>query len=349
LSAFVLFLLPASALATEEWTIPSSRCRGLFIVQVSWNEVTMDLILDTGAESSSIDPDAVSRALGRSVKPGRDVTMRDATAGPFRFGRLKARVHEMDHLALALGHPIDGILGFDAFRSVLLTIDYPESRIEVTSGTLPAVDHSRTFPTIGKGRPFLTLDLGGLRVPLLIDSGFSGGIDLDRDDPLEWEIEPRPIHASVRYSEVVIQHAGRLAGRLKVGPATLERPVVRVSDGTRLLGSTVLEHFVLTFDARNRRVRMVPGSDAPIRFEPVRGIGLAIHPREGVAEVIAVFPGSPAEGVGIRVGDRITTINGVPIADRGCVSFVGETARSIGFDRDGESLEVDIEPAVLVP
>jgi S1-C subfamily serine protease len=125
--------------------------------------------------------------------------------------------------------------------------------------------------------------------------------------------------------------------------------VVRVLADTRLVGSQVLERFVLTFDAGNRRVRMAPESDEPVLFEPVRGPGFALHPRQAVAEVIEVFPGSPAETAGIRAGDLLRTIDGTHVAERGCVSLGDDSARTFGFERDGERFEIAIEPAVLVP
>ena len=54
--------------------------------------------------------------------------------------------------------------------------------------------------------------------------------------------------------------------------------------------------------------------------------GYAIHPRREGLKIISVFPGTSAEVAGLRKGDLITAIDGVPVHERGCADPEGEIA-----------------------
>ena len=347
----------ATADANPSQVIPSSRCRGLWIVALTFGEEgesarTLQLVLDTGASSSSVDPDAIERVLGRRVKVGKKVTLRDGTAGPLQVRRMKVRVHEMDHLALALGFAIDGILGFDVFADLLLTLDYHDDEVRVGRGKLGPVDGRKVFADLGKGRPYIALDFGDRKVPLLLDSGSGGGLDLRSEDVKQWLVEPRPVSAAVRFSKIEVTESGRLGESPRFGPLVIERPPVEVREGTRLVGAEALERFELTFDQRSRRIRMLPDSDGPIRLPLPRGIGAALYPRAGGFEVLRVFDGLPAAEAGLRVGDVVVAIDGTPVAKLGCVRAEddpGRTSKRLTIRRDDHELELEVGIADLLP
>jgi predicted aspartyl protease len=347
-----LFLVLYASVAAGENIIPSSQCRGLFIVPVSWKDKTLELILDTGAKNTSIDPDAIERISGKRIRTGKKVTLRNGHAGPLHLKKIKADTHEMDHLSLALGHPVDGILGFNVFHDLLLTLDYPAAEVRVETGSLPEVDNVEIFSDIGRSRPFIRVNLGEKTVPVLIDSGFSGGIDFNLDDPLAWETAPKPVSAVARYSEIVIQRAGRVSNNLVFGPLTLERPVARASRGTRLAGAELLSRFILIFDHENGRISMQPDNPEPVTFESYRGQGMAFRPRRTGMEVIDVFAGTPAEKAGIQKKDMLLSINGTPVHERGCKSVNQQSELEpvvMTMERDGKVFDVEIESAVLIP
>jgi hypothetical protein len=315
-------------------------------------ERVLHLVLDTGAGETSVDPDAIERVFGKRVRVGKKINLRDGTAGPLQVRKLPSKVHEMDHLARALGYEIDGILGFPTFRDLLLTLDYPRSEVRIARGTLGPPDGVEIVKDYGKSRPYLALDIGGKRLPVLIDSGSAGGVRLRKDDPVEWEVPPRPVGGAVGYTGIDLVSAGRMRGDLRVGPLRVERPLVRLDDGTRLVGADILERFEATFDQKKRRIRLVPDSEEPIVLAPARGIGVALRPVAEGFEIARVFPGTPAEASGLRKGDLLVAFDGVPIDERGCRNPWDDadnrntrlTVRRGGSDRD-----VDVEIAVLVP
>jgi len=343
---------------TQDRVIPSTRCRGLWIVPLTFgkdeNDLTrtMQLVLDTGASTTSVDPDAIQRVFGKRFKTGKKVTLRDGTAGPLRVKRIKVRVHEMDHLARALGFEIDGIMGFNVFEQLLLTLDYHDEEVRVRRGSLGPVDGREVFEDLGKRRPYIALDFGDRRVPLLIDSGSSGGLDLRAEDVEEWLVKPRPVSAAVRYSNVVVTESGRIGESPRFGPLVLDRPVIDLRDSTRLIGSEALERFELTFDQRSERIRMVPDSNEPIRLPLPRGIGAALSPRAAGFEVIRVFDGLPAQEAGLQVGDLLVAIDGVAVTDRGCERAEDDddrVSKRLTIRRGDEEFEFTVGIVELLP
>lgn len=342
--------------AAENQRLPAELCRGLFIVELAFprqdgaGAETLRFLLDTGAWPTSVDPDSVARLTGRPVS-GSTATLSDGRSGPLRLTRLPASYHRMGDLSLALGRRIDGILGHSAFTGVLLTLDYPRGEVRVEAGELPEPDGETVWPTHGSDRPYLPLDLGERTVQVLVDSGYSGGLTLRADDPVDWAAPPRSTGAVVRYSSVALTRAGRTSESWRLGPASIEGPVVRVAEHSRLIGSEVLRHFAWTFDQRHRRVRIAAAGGGPVRLPAERGSGLALAPRGDEFEVLALLPGTPAEASGVRVGDRLLAVDGVPVAERGCVGIT-ETAASeqlLTLRRGGEELELPVAVVDLVP
>ena len=310
------------------------------------------MVLDTGAAVTSIDPEAISRATGRSTRHGKKTTLRRGKAGPLKFKKIKAHVHQMDHLALALGYPVDGILGFNAFYKMLLTLDYHAGEVRVEMGELPPVDEVEIFHDLGDTRPYIRLDIGEKTVPVLIDSGFAGGLDLNIEDQLDWLKKPTPVSMAVRYSEIVIQRAGRTSQNLAFGPLLMEQPVIHVSEGTRLAGAKLLSRFKLTFDHQNRRIRMLTDSDATYLSGPIRDLGLGVRPRTNGMEVINIFGSLPAQEADIRIGDLLIAVDGNSVLERDCERLYQPDNPDpvvLTLQREGEVFDVELTPSVLVP
>lgn len=354
-AASLLAVVALLAAAAEEAVVPTETCRGLFIVPLSFGEgeeKTLHLLLDTGASPTSVDPDSIRRVFGTVVTAGKRVKLRDGSAGPLQVRSLKVTAHPMGALSRAIGTEIDGILGFHAFRDLLLTLDYPAGEVRVGEGKLPEPDGEEVFRDYGKSRPFVALDLGEEKVPLLIDSGYTGLMRLRGTDPLPWEVAPVPLGASVRYRGVRINEGGRLARDLAVGPLTVKRPVVQVGEGTRLVGAKALGRLSLTFDHRSRRIRMVLGEPGPLTVPSERGLGAALRPQPEGLEIIAVFEDTPAEAAGLRRGDLVTAIDGQEAYSWGCNHPLADGGRErvrLTYRREGTETEIVLEPAVLVP
>jgi len=357
---FPLLMIPTVMAATANpdqagVVLPSETCRGLIIVPVTLSEReggTLDLLLDTGSSWTFIDPGALRRILGRETRAGK-ASFKGGRIGRHELGPLQALVLPMKTLSRVLGREIDGILGFPAFRDVLLTLDYPAEEVRVSAGSLPRPDGREIFRALGSKRPHLEVDVGGHRVKLLLDSGSNGRFLLNPTDRLTWSVGPRPAIVSVGVGVVDVDRGGRLDSAIQFGPLRFENPVVIVRNTReRLAGWHVLRHFVLTFDQKKKRIRMQPSRTTPVRMAPLVRIGLADEPRPEGLRIIKVFPGTSAEAAGLREGDLIVAIDGIPVHERGCGDPQGDPAgqrQVLSYLRDGVRAEAEVETEALVP
>jgi hypothetical protein len=152
---------------------------------------TLTAIFDTGGAGLHIDPDAVVRAGGAPIEERRQITIRQAAAGPVTFRKLRPFTRELDHLSRAVGTEIDIFLPHREFQQHLLTLDFPRREMRVRRGELPPPDGVRVFDSRGRDRrPYLNVEIDGTRHRLLIDSGSSGSIGLGSAQGLPWPEEP---------------------------------------------------------------------------------------------------------------------------------------------------------------
>ncbi len=356
LSALMILIpIAPAASVVQETILPSETCRGIFFVPVTVggeDGPTLDMFFDTGASWTFIDRAALRDRFDLDIPYGK-VRFDEARIGPHHLGRLTARVASLDTLGLALGRRIDGILAFEEFRDVLLTLDYPSGQVRVSGGRLPRPDGREVFRTARRDRPHVKVEVGGRRRWVLIDSGSTGRFSLKEADRVSWAVDPRVTGAGAAFGGIFIRQAGRMDGILRFGSLTFVDPVVSFArSDSRLAGWHVLRHFVLTFDQRKRRVRMRPASEAPVRLAPIVAPGLALVPRPEGYEVIRVLQGTSAERAGLRRGDLIVALDGIPAHEVGCRDPEGDapgTVRVMTFLRDGRRHEVEVSVDILVP
>ncbi len=350
---------PASATAPQAaldygLVLPSDICRGLVIVPVALGDgpmTTVELILDTGSSWTFLDPRALAGLWGGSAPSGK-VTFDDARIGGFELPPLRAYLHPMKRLSLALGRRIDGILGFPAFRAVLLTLDYPAREVRVSAGRLPPPDGREVFRDVGSRRPHLRIEVGGRRVKAVLDSGASGGFLLKPRDRLAWSVAPRPAITTALFAGFAVDEAGRLDGGLRLGPLRFEDPVVQLVPRERTIGWRVLRHFAVTFDQRTKRVRLRPATPGPIRMAPLVGPGYGVSPHPEGLEIVTVFLGTSAAAAGLRTGDLVVAIDGTAVDERGCgdpESLQIGRPQILSYLREGAPVEVEISTEILVP
>lgn len=139
LVALVLAASPEGAKGSESSAgavLPAETCRGYFILEVEVGSrpgVTLEMLLDTGASRTFIDPAAMREVLGPTATAGR-VSFQSLSTGGHRLAPLTANVYPMATLGRAVGRRFDGILGFPAFRDWLLILDYPASEVRLSRG-----------------------------------------------------------------------------------------------------------------------------------------------------------------------------------------------------------------------
>lgn len=350
LGLLVTTLQPALAV---EWPIvvPTQVCRGYFFVPITMHERddvpgehTLWFLLDTGASSSFVDPDSIERFSGKRVKTGKKVNIRDARLGPLKFRTLKARVKNLDHLSMALGKEIDGILSFGSMKNYLLTLDYVRHEIRLEPGRLPEPDGVTVFDARGPDyRPWMDVQFSNGKRRMLVDSGAAltdlAVSHLERYETME---EPRQAGATMRLNEVKMRKAARASKNAYLGPHELTTPTLKSTSGTELIGGVVMQHFTWTFDQSGKRLRMIrTDTETPIVFEPRLEHGIVFKPVSQGLQVAAVIEGSAASRANIQHGDIVTHIGGHPLLQRGC-TVSEERQVLLGLLRDNEFMEVSL-------
>ncbi|MFP3943657.1 MAG: PDZ domain-containing protein [Alphaproteobacteria bacterium] len=341
------------------YTVPSRMCGPFFLVPLTLpgkaggKSRELTFLFDSGASITSVDPDAVARISGRTVKAGDRVSLKDARAGPLTFKRLTASAREMDHLARALGEPFDGILGFTAFRNFLLTADYPNQRLQISRGTLPPADGREVFEARGPDRrPWLKIRAGKRTHEVLIDTGSSSTFALRAHENMRWRSRPLPVRVFAHTGTLEQRKAGRMDGEIGFGRHRIKNPLVYLTpDETELMGGGILRHFAVTFDQRYQRVRLRRSRRSDIEMSPLNDTGALLRPRPAGLQVVTVLEGSPAEKAGLRAGDLIVSADGRNIFTRGCPPAGGYREGSqVTYEvkRGRETVAITVPRGVLV-
>ena len=261
----------------------------LIIVPASVNDRgPYEFILDTGAGTSLLSP-RVAEALGIAATGSREgsgaagrVTVALASAESLAIGGARrapmplAITAEVDRIGTAIGHPIDGDIGYDFLKAFRVTIDYQKRLVRLVQGA---------YESAGRGhllRAEVAFRLAGPAKPLVLVPAFVNGrgphtfvVDTGASATV---LSPALAHSlSIRSAApgTMIGAGGTLqasvgrATSLAVGGASLDDLTVVVADFLDGLGKVVgatldgivgynfLRHFRVTLDYPNRVLWLV--------------------------------------------------------------------------------------------
>jgi predicted aspartyl protease len=325
-AAFLFWFLGDSAAQSQ-----NGSNRGLATIRVEVNDATGVFLIDTGSDRTIIDS-AFAQHLGlkssgtavveRNYSTEEHVT---TTAERVRIGgktwsSVPLVLFDLTTLSRMQMAPISGVLGTDLLAGMIVRFSYSSGVAEVVddleTGTLQiALERVRR-------RYFVPVIIGETPVKMLLDSG----TNLTALSSSEWR--SLPLASSANGTIEGIQSSGGPTSALlacvpsiQVGDAVLHDFPLRVvsspvsgsfADVTfaGILGGDILEHFELTLDLEHSVMYLK--RDTAFREDPYKfvTIGIQFFKSGDVFSVIAVWKGSPAEAEGVRVGDRIISVNG---------------------------------------
>lgn len=160
------------------------------------------------------------------------------------------------------GEEVDGVIGLGLFAETLLILDYPGRRVRMENGALPAPD-GRTVLALESedGIPAIRVSAAGREYRVHLDSGAPGGLILPTGEAARLRlVEPPRVVGRGRtaHNEFEIS-AAPLAGDLLLGEWRFPRPMIEFQPILPFphLGAQILRDLVVTFDARQQRVRVV--------------------------------------------------------------------------------------------
>jgi hypothetical protein len=223
---------------------------------------------------------------------------------------------------------VDGILGLGTLAELLVTFDPGARTLTLAEGSLPAPNGRDLLPLVSAG-PFWNV---GRLVGVEIDAGGQRGVAvLNLQSPSSVTAAPS-VAAGVSFAAPPVvagrvvgpvlgnveRRLGRLAGDLRVGAYTFQRPLVNVVPlppqvpQSWALGAAALRGFVITFDQKDGVVRLARADTSPIPAPPsVRDFGFDVGgPGMSAITVARVAPGSPAERAGVQPGDELVAADG---------------------------------------
>lgn len=261
---FGSLLAPTAPPAADSTVVPMELTDGgRAVVTVALNGRPYRLAVETGSPNTRIHGAAV-RDLGlrpAGMEHGDSVFHLDSLriGGVLVRGLRVARGDEVAALR------VDGVLGLDAYRDYLITVDYPAARLVLTRGALPAPDGRDVLGAVRVG-PFVgvELDVGGVKEIGVVDT--QGGIGFQAlpevAERLTLETPLRVVGQAVVGGGAPVEVRGaRLGGELRIGRHVFARPRIAVHElppdipSRMTIGLRALRHFAVTLDQRSMRVR----------------------------------------------------------------------------------------------
>ena len=278
--ATLLLFVYASAARAQDTTaaVMPLQMRGLMpVVEVTVNgQGPFFFMIDTGAGmQADIDVSVAQRlnlrANGRvlSGDPSgvNDREVATATIDSIKIGSNRG-VEFRDVNAVVRAHRItkdypdvDGILGFALFTDYLLTLDYPAMQVRLSRGVLSPANRNDILNFEIENRiPVIELAIGKMRVRAHVDSGnFVAGFILPEEivEQLQLLSSPVTVGSARSVSNRIDLKQVQLRDTIRVGSFDFPQPLVQfpaLSDTN--LGFKVLRQFTVTFDQKNRRMKL---------------------------------------------------------------------------------------------
>jgi predicted aspartyl protease len=212
-------------------------------------DLAAELALPQAGEITLNDP---SGQGGRKVPM---VLLASLQVAGVEFTGVKAAVHNLGSGSGAC----QGLLGFALFRDHLLTLDYPNHRVTLSSGSLEADGGRSVLPLrMNDGIPVVSLAIEDAQIDAQIDSGGSGlSLPSSLASRLKFASEYSSVSTAHSLSTRFTLVGAKLDGDVRLGAYTFKRPFVEINSAFPLanFGSAPMHDFALTFDQKNLLVR----------------------------------------------------------------------------------------------
>lgn len=342
-----------TTLASPLVILPAQTIGNYLLLEAKWDRFgPYHFLVDTGASVTLVTPTLARRYPGDSLPSSATTRVRVTGAdgsvtelprgslrrlelGDARFEDIDVLLYDCAPLSAHLGVKIDGVLGFPLFRELLLTLDYPGSRVVLQPAKTSALVPGTAVPfDDARKTPVITVKLGDRSLVALVDSGSDAVFSLNPVglDPV-FSYGPAVGATVATIGGDRPQQIGRLGETVSIGGHTFARPVVELTDELSSVGGGILKNFTVSFDQLHDRVIFFRDSHEPIVTPPQRSAGVSFTKTPAYWRVAGVVPKSSAESAGIQHGDLVIRINGEQVArwDLRRYEQLLATAREITF------------------
>jgi PDZ domain/Aspartyl protease len=226
------------------------------------------------------------------------------------------------------GIPVDGMVGFELFRRLIVQIDYGHKVLTFTEpGHASLRNAGVALPFVFYDHlPFVRGRIDDMPATFDIDTGSRSELDVTSPAVARYHLRnryPRGVQAVTgwgvggpSHSYVVRLHS------VTLGNVTVNAPVADLSDAEHgsfsnpnydgNIGSGFLKRFVVTFDYGHQTMYLRRIEPPPPDIGDFDRSGLWINAAKGGYTVTSVSAGSPAAEAGVQVGDVILKLEGRP-------------------------------------
>ncbi|MEX2498293.1 MAG: aspartyl protease family protein [Wenzhouxiangellaceae bacterium] len=328
------------------------------LIEVEVGGVPRQFLFDTGS------PSMMSAALAAELKlevidriKGRDshgavidteIVQSDLTLGGTTFYKVPIFVADFPKPPKCL---FDGVLGSEMLPLCAWQIDVPESTVRCST-MLTKLEH------IKKAKQQRLHDFGYPHAPILdvrFTSKAKSKVLFDTGSPDFMAISPPDFEGAERSGGIARTRAGTGSIGGSIGGLAPEKDQLRVEldimrlgnvelknvgailrdSPPSLIGASVFDHFVVTLDSSNATAYFDQYRNGPFARQ---SYGFSLSFEEEQPKVSLVWDESPAESAGLKVGQRVTAINGQP-TDASC-DGIRKTMRAMS---DGNTIAVEWE------
>lgn len=340
--------------ATDVFDIPKGPNPVILPVAVKGTDAPLHFLVDTGSRLTAFST-VHQHLLGKKIRQARARTATGHASLPVHdcepimlgktmlvptWGVLCADLRVVE---LMLGTQLDGVLGSDVLRRIVLSTDFDNGKVSV----LPSADESCGVPLHLIWHSGLLLDKGPFAEGPFVMATLSGGgpteflVDLGECDLLCGSLSPELFDSEIRRGTLlpiggrkVIQGAVGLeqletrharARALSVAGRELNNLIFKRSDGFNSLGLGYLSRYTVTLDVGNDMMYLRPGKGFS-RPDVENHSGLSLIRNKGELRLLSVTPDSPAWRAGCRTRDVVTHIDGVPASQ---MRFILEIERAL--------------------
>lgn len=331
--------------------VPFEYVQGFIVLNVDFNRfLPLKFIFDTGAENTLVLKKGITDLLGltytKKIKLvgsdmssiiyayiSRNVMLRFPNSGNFRQDILVLE-KDLNNLDEITGMNIDGILGANVFKNLIVEIDYRRSKIRFHDPAYykgPPAGFTTLDVEIKRNKPYLLCKTGvgsnnNIDLKLLLDSGASLNYLLHENT-----------HPDVQLPEYVIPGkigtgiSGNLTGymgkanflsfgeyqfnRITTSFQNLDESILDDSQYIRngIIGNKILERFTVIIDYPKQKLHLKPRKwliTRPFKYDKSGLIIFAIGRNFDKYYIKEVIPNTPADKAGFKAGDYIVKFNG---------------------------------------
>jgi hypothetical protein len=328
-------------------SVPVEIDRGLvFIPVVVQDSFSCVLLFDSGTTGIQLFKDVASALSGRVNVQKRVLDPRDSLnyghlnhqrieVGGLHFTADKLHIMQRTRMPQMTGHRFDGVIGTALLDAYVVRIDYGKQRLELYDKAtfegwagVPAIDYTLTdgIPSIPVPCRMNQLSLQPI---MQIHTGFRDAMAITRryaDKRSLFDYFPTYFYFSpvvapghrVPARQVTWDAVNLLGMSFRGVPVWMSRREdgftgTRKADG--IIGAGLLSTCIVTFDHGRKQLYLEPqASQKQPLIVSWHGMRLVMTPDFSQCLVDDVLPGSPAEQIGIQVGDELLAVNGESLA-----------------------------------